>query len=239
MQVQTGCVFIYTKRLPATKFHNRCIPHFTHSVAQQHQALQHSPSPEPPYPPASKPTHQSRPELGPYTTITKRMSKTRGTLIPLNPIPMPNIPPLHPPKNTLKRRTKHHHRRKPTTRPRTTRQLLPRKSRILESRTGMSVEDTGTPTPETTRPGVIATGTQTVCEFALFEGRERGMRDDLLALLFGGAAWDGGHGGLGLVLGVADWVLRMGLVGVYTADGHCWRAVRRVRVLRGWRRRSL
>jgi hypothetical protein len=64
---------------------------------------------------------------------------------------------------------------------------------------GMSIEDTGTPTSETTRPRVSAAGTQIVCEFALFEGRERGIRDDLLARLFGGSAWDGSHGELGLI----------------------------------------
>lgn len=99
---------------------------------------------------------------------------------------------------------------------------------------GVPVEDTRTPTSETTCRGVTAAGTQTVCEFALFEGREHGMRDRLRGLLFGGAAWDGGHRGLRLVLREIDWVL--GLIGVYAAHGHCWRAVR-VRVL--WRRRSL
>ena len=139
------------------------------------------------------------------------MSQTIHTTIPLNTISRPNIPPHHPTKKALKRRTKHTHRRKPTTSARTIRQLFFSQLGVIKTSFCLGVDDTWTTTSKHTESAIVETGTESVLEFSRFEGGGRAVRGgaylDVFGVFFrstldGLHLWDRGIGSLALGVSV-------------------------------------
>ena len=130
-------------------------------------------------------------------------------------MPCPNIPPHHPPKKALKRRTKYTHRRKHATSTRTTRQLFLSQLGVIKTSFCLGVDDTGTTTSEQTESAVVEGGTESVLEFSRFEGSGwaagGGVYLDVFGVFFrstldGLHLWDRGVRSLVLGVSVGLWL---------------------------------